>query len=44
MAAEDAEKEMNVHRRGYESFISLFRISAVVCLIIAFIVILLIRS
>jgi hypothetical protein len=44
MAAEDAEKEMIVHRRGYESFISLFRISAVVCLIIAFIVILLIRS
>jgi hypothetical protein len=44
MAAEDAEKEMIVHRRGYESFISMFRISAIICLIIAFIVILVIRS
>lgn len=44
MAAEDAEKELIVHRRGYESFISLFRISAAICLVIAFIVILLIRS
>jgi hypothetical protein len=44
MAAEDAEKEMIVHRRGYESFISMFRISAIICLVIAFIVILVIRS
>ena len=44
MAAEDAEKELIVHRRGYESFISLFRISAVVCLVLAFIIILVIRS
>jgi hypothetical protein len=45
MAAEgEAEKELIVHRRGYESFISLFRTSAVVCLVLAFIIILIIRS
>ncbi len=44
MAGEDAEKELIVHRRGYESFISMFRISAAICLVIAFIVILIIRS
>ena len=45
MAAEgEAEKELIVHRRGYESFISLFRISAAICLVIAFIIILIIRS
>ena len=45
MAAEgDAEKELIVHRRGYESFISLFRTAAVICLILAFIIILIIRT
>ena len=44
MAAEgEADKELSVHRRGYDSFISLFRISAVICLILAFIIILVIR-
>jgi hypothetical protein len=44
MAAEgvDADKELIVHRRGYESFIRLFRTCAIVCLVIAFIVILII--
>ena len=43
MAAEvDADKELIVHRRGYESFIRLFRMSAIVCAIIAFIIILII--
>jgi hypothetical protein len=41
MAAEgEAEKELIVHRRGYESFIRLFRTSAIVCMIIAFIILL----
>jgi hypothetical protein len=45
MAADtDFEKEMVVHRRGYERFIGLFRISAIVCAVIALIVILLIRN
>jgi len=45
MAAEgEADKELIVHRRGYESFISLFRISAAVCLVVAFLIILIIRS
>ncbi|MFL6856855.1 MAG: hypothetical protein ACJ8DZ_11730 [Allosphingosinicella sp.] len=45
MAADtDFDKEMVVHRRGYERFIGLFRISAIVCAIIALIVILLIRN
>ena len=45
MAVEgEADKELVVHRKGYESFISLFRIGAGVCLVIAFIVILIIRS
>jgi hypothetical protein len=44
MAAEsvDADKELVVHRRGYESFIRLFRTSAIICLVIAFIIILII--
>ena len=43
MAADvDADKELIVHRRGYESFIRMFRISAVICAIIAFAVILII--
>jgi hypothetical protein len=45
MAAQgDADKELTVHRQGYEKFISMFRIGAVVCAIIAFIVVLLIRK
>jgi hypothetical protein len=45
MAAQgDADKELTVHRRGYEKFISMFRISAMVCAIVAFIVVLLIRK
>jgi hypothetical protein len=45
MAAEgEADKELIVHRRGYESFISLFRIAAGICLVLAFIIILIIRS
>ena len=45
MAAEgEADKELIVHRRGYESFISMFRIGAAVCLVLAFIIILIIRS
>lgn len=45
MAAEtDFEKEMVVHRRGYERFIGLFKYGAVAAAIIAFIVILLIRK
>jgi hypothetical protein len=43
MAAEvDADKELIVHRRGYESFIRLLRVAAVICLVIAFIIILII--
>jgi hypothetical protein len=43
MAADiDADKELIVHRKGYEGFIRLFRTGAIVCMIIAFIVILLI--
>ncbi|HEY1607361.1 MAG TPA: hypothetical protein VGF77_17370 [Allosphingosinicella sp.] len=43
MAAEgEMEKELIVHRRGYESFIRLFRNGAIACLIIAFIIILII--
>ena len=45
MAAEgEADKELIVHRKGYESFISLFRTGAIICLVIAFIIILIIRS
>jgi len=45
MAAEgEADKELVVHRKGYESFISLFRVGAIVCLVLAFIIILIIRS
>ena len=43
MAVEgDADKELLVHRRGYESFITLFRTGAIVCAVIAFIIILII--
>ena len=45
MAAErEADKELTVHRRGYDSFISLLRICAAICLVLAFIIILIIRS
>lgn len=44
MAAEgvEADKELIVHRKGYESFIRLFRTCAIVCFVIAFIIILII--
>ena len=43
MAAQgEAEKELIVHRRGYEGFIRLFRTGAIVCAVIAFVVILII--
>lgn len=43
MAADmEADKELIVHRRGYESFIRLFRTGAIVCAIIAFFIILII--
>jgi hypothetical protein len=38
----EADKQLIVHRRGYESFITLFRTAAIVCAIIAFIIILII--
>ena len=38
----EADKELIVHRRGYESFVSLIRTGAIVCLIIAFFIILII--
>jgi hypothetical protein len=40
----DTDKELTVHREGYERFITMFRISALICAIIAFVVILLIRK
>jgi hypothetical protein len=43
MAAQgEADKELIVHRKGYEGFIRLFRTGAIVCAIIAFIIILII--
>ena len=45
MAADsEADKVLIVHRRGYKSFISMFRICAIVCAILAFIIILIIRN
>ena len=45
MAADvDFEKEMVVHRRGYERFIGMFKAGAVICAIVAVIVILVIRK
>ena len=45
MVAEgEADKELIVHRRGYESFISMFRIAAGICLVVALIVVLVIRK
>ena len=40
----EMDKELIVHRRGYERFITMFRIAAVICFVIAFIVILIIRK
>jgi hypothetical protein len=40
MAAQgEMDKEVVVHRQGYERFITLLRVSAAVCLVVAFIVI-----
>jgi hypothetical protein len=45
MAAQgELDKEIAVHRQGYERFITMFRIGAVVCAILAFIVILVIAK
>ena len=45
MAAEgEIEKEVVTHRKGYESFISMMKWGAIVCVIVGFIVILLIRQ
>ncbi|MBV9930357.1 MAG: hypothetical protein JO013_05375 [Alphaproteobacteria bacterium] len=45
MAAQgEIDKETAVHRQGYERFISMFRMGAVICFILAFIVILLISK
>jgi hypothetical protein len=44
MAAQEIDKELAVHRRGYEKFITLFRIAAAVCLVIALVVILIISK
>lgn len=45
MAAEgEIEKEVIVHRKGYEGFIFLMKWSAIVCVVLGFIVILLIRE
>jgi hypothetical protein len=45
MAAEgEIEKEVITHRKGYESFTVLMKWAAIVCVIVGFIVILLIRK
>jgi hypothetical protein len=45
MAAEgEIEKEVIVHRKGYEGFIFLMKWGAVICVVIALIVILLISE
>ena len=45
MAAEgEVEKEVIVHRKGYDGFIFLMKWGAVVCVVVAFIVILLISE
>jgi len=40
----ESDKELTVHREGYERFVGMFRMSALACAIIAFIVVLLIRK
>jgi hypothetical protein len=45
MAAQgDLDKEVAIHRQGYERFISLLRTGAIIAAVIAFIVILLIAK
>jgi hypothetical protein len=45
MAAQgELEKETIVHREGYDRFITLLRVGTAICLVIAFIVILLIAE
>jgi hypothetical protein len=45
MAAEgELEKEVITHRRGYEGFVSLMKWGAAICVVVAFIVILLISN
>ena len=45
MAAEGKmDQELTVHQRGYAKFITAFRVSAVICFVIALIVILIIRK
>lgn len=45
MAAEgEIEKEVVTHRKGYEGFIFMMKWAAVICVIVALIVILLIRE
>ncbi|HYE28255.1 MAG TPA: aa3-type cytochrome c oxidase subunit IV [Allosphingosinicella sp.] len=45
MAAEgELDKEVVTHRKGYEGFVALMKWSAAVCVVTAFIVILLIRE
>jgi hypothetical protein len=45
MAAEgEIEKEAVVHRKGYEGFVFLMKWGAIVCVVLGFIVILLIRE
>jgi hypothetical protein len=45
MAAEgELDKEITTHRRGYDGFVSLMKWGAAVCVVVAFIVILLISS
>jgi hypothetical protein len=45
MAAEgELEQEAITHRKGYEGFTFLMKWSAIVCVVVAFIVILLIRN
>jgi hypothetical protein len=40
----ELDKQVAVHRQGYERFITLFRVGAVICAIVAFIVILIIAN
>jgi hypothetical protein len=45
MAAEgEIEKEVIVHEKGYEGFISMMKWGAIICVILGFIVILVIRN
>jgi hypothetical protein len=44
MAGEGDVRELNVHRAGYDRFVTLFRWSAATCFIVAMIVIFLIGN